>query len=172
LIKIAITGPEASGKSELAVALANHYKTSYAPEFARQYLKHKDNHYNFQDLDKIAQGQIENEELAMKKAREICFFDTDMLVMYVWSSFRFGKVSPFIQSELSTRAYDHWLLCKPDLPWKEDPLRESPDQEEREELFKLYKDYLKQNFPTQYTIVEGLGECRLKMAIPAIEDLK
>lgn len=172
LIKIAITGPEASGKSELAAALAKYYNTAYAPEYARKYLENKNGQYSFQDLDKIALGQIKNEELAVKRAREICFFDTDMLVMYVWSSFRFGKVSPLIKKALSQREYDHWLLCKPDLPWEEDPLRESPNQKEREELFQIYEDYLKLNFPSQFTIVEGLGANRLNTAISAIEDLQ
>jgi nicotinamide riboside kinase len=43
-------------------------------------------------------------------------------------------------------------LCRPDIPWEEDPLREHPEQ--REQLFDLYhKSLIEHNLP--FTIVEG-----------------
>ncbi|VAW30185.1 hypothetical protein MNBD_BACTEROID07-850, partial [hydrothermal vent metagenome] len=38
LKRIAITGPESTGKSELAAWLASAYQTSWVPEYAREYL--------------------------------------------------------------------------------------------------------------------------------------
>jgi nicotinamide riboside kinase len=36
--RIAIVGPECTGKTHLAMALANHYQTVWAPEYARKYI--------------------------------------------------------------------------------------------------------------------------------------
>jgi nicotinamide riboside kinase len=34
-------GPESTGKTTLAIQLADHYKTAWVPEFARDYLQEK-----------------------------------------------------------------------------------------------------------------------------------
>lgn len=41
IIKIAIYGPESTGKTTLAKQLATHFNTVWAPEFARDYLQEK-----------------------------------------------------------------------------------------------------------------------------------
>jgi NadR type nicotinamide-nucleotide adenylyltransferase len=168
MIRIAITGPESSGKSDLAEALSKYYGTSYAPEYARAYLKKHGPEYTMEDLDEICRGQIEEEEKALARANRICFFDTDMLVLKIWSQFRFGRVSDFIEKAKTERHYDLHLLCKPDLPWTPDPLRESPEPKEREILFDLYKNELDSDGCT-YSIVEGQGDARLKSAISALK---
>jgi nicotinamide riboside kinase len=37
--KFVIIGPESTGKSTLSAQLAQHYKTLWAPEYAREYLE-------------------------------------------------------------------------------------------------------------------------------------
>jgi len=69
------------------------------------------------------------------------------------------------------RKYDHYLLCKPDLPWSPDPLRESPSREERDILFNLYRNELESG-KWSYSIVEGQGDERLNSAINALNGLK
>ena len=164
VIKIAVTGPESSGKSQLSEALARHYGTSWAREYAREYLPEEGGTYGLSDLDEICRGQIRNEERAIKSADELCFFDTDMLVLKVWSEFRFGTLSPVLQAAIEERTYDLRLLCRPDLPWHPDPLRESPSAAEREELFAIYRSEL-EAVGAKYFIVDGLGEDRLRNAL-------
>jgi len=170
MIRVAITGPESSGKSELAVELSRYFIAPFAPEYAREYLSKRDGKYALKDLDAIAAGQLRYEVHAVAKASKLCFFDTDMLVMEVWSEFRFGKVSPFIQKAMDSPFYSLHLLCYPDLEWTDDALRESPDLSERLELFQLYEAKLKEvNVP--YFIVKGKGKHRWHAAADWIKEI-
>ncbi|MCH5600026.1 AAA family ATPase [Niabella ginsengisoli] len=96
------------------------------------------------------------------------FLDTDMYVMKVWCEFVFGRCHQFILDEIVTRKYDLYLLCNTDLPWTKDELREYPDFETRETLFKMYKDLLI-NQSTPWVEIKGNNEQRLQMAIAATE---
>ena len=167
ILKISITGPESSGKSELTTALAAKYETSFAPEYARAYLEKTGGTYDFSDLTKMARGQLENEEKAINEANELCFFDTDMLVLKIWAAFRFGTVPELIESAFRQKRYDHYLLCKPDLEWEADPFRESPDQSERDKLFEIYKQELEE-IGASYHIITGSGKLRLLSAVEFI----
>ena len=52
--RIAITGPESTGKSMLAQQLADHYHTLWVPEFARDYLTSLNRPYEEDDILYIA----------------------------------------------------------------------------------------------------------------------
>lgn len=164
ILKISITGPESSGKSELSKSLSAYYGTSYAPEYARTFLERTSGEYDYNDLIEIAKGQLANEEMVLTRAEKLCFFDTDMLVLKIWAEFRFGKVPEFIETAFQRKRYDHYLLCKPDLTWEADDFRESPNQAERDLLFNIYVDELKK-IDASYHIICGVGEERLKSAV-------
>ena len=150
MLRFAITGPESSGKSTLSELIASKINAQLIPEFARAYLLEKNGKYDRFDLDKIALGQIESWNKKQDVAIQVC--DTEMLVMKVWSNYKYGMVSDFIQNAFQTQQFDHYFLCRPDIPWEDDPLREHP--EEREKLFEIYLSELKSaNLP--FTIVEG-----------------
>src|SRR5690606_28394992 len=117
--------------------------------------------YTYSDLIAIAKGQIRNEEAALARAEKLCFFDTDMLVLKVWASFRYGKVPEFIEQAFERNRYDYYLLCKPDLTWEADAFRESPNQSERDLLFRIYVDEL-EKINASYHIISGVGEERLQ----------
>ena len=67
--KIVVIGPESSGKTTLCEKLANHYNAQWVREFARQYLTERKGAYLLEDLDQIAKGQIQQEELAIQKIK-------------------------------------------------------------------------------------------------------
>ena len=54
MIRIAITGPESSGKTTLCQSLSEHFNVDFIPEFARTYLEITDGKYKQPDLDEIA----------------------------------------------------------------------------------------------------------------------
>ena len=75
-------------------------------------------------------------------AQKLLFIDTDQYVMKVWCEYVFGDCHNWILNQIAQRPYDLYLLCKPDLPWVKDELREYPDEKPRQELYHIYKDLL------------------------------
>jgi NadR type nicotinamide-nucleotide adenylyltransferase len=166
--KIAITGPESTGKSMLAAKLASYFHTVWVPEYAREYLEQLGRPYTEGDILQIAQGQMANEELQLPKANRFLFCDTELLVTKIWSEVKYKRCHPWILESLEVNRYDLYLLCDIDLPWQYDPLREHPDQ--RQYLFDLYHSELKsRNFP--FAIVCGTGPDRLANAVEIIKQL-
>jgi NadR type nicotinamide-nucleotide adenylyltransferase len=169
--RIVILGPESTGKSTLCASLAEHFHCSWVPEFARKYLTGLNRPYNYDDLLIIARGQLQAEdEIAQGTAGKILFIDTDMYVLKVWCEFVFGKCHSFILDQIVKRQYDLYLLCNTDLPWAKDELREYPDLENRNKLFRIYKD-LMINQQTAWAEISGQNEERLKRAISAVEGM-
>jgi NadR type nicotinamide-nucleotide adenylyltransferase len=170
LKKIVIIGPESTGKSSLCEALARHYQTEWVPEYAREYLTQHGMDYRFEDLLTIARGQLDLEEQytanAIAAGRNLIFIDTDMYVMKVWSEFVFGRCEPWILNEIARRSYDGYLLCRPDLPWIVDPLREYPVGPARDQLFHIYKDAMV-NQSVPWAEIGGEGESRIAAGITA-----
>lgn len=166
LKRIAITGPESTGKSELAKQLAGYYQTIFVPEIAREYLVKISRPYTFEDIAAIAMKQYSLENQLAEKANKLLFCDTDFLVTKIWSSYKYGKCDRWIEEKVKSHRYDLYLLCDIDLPWVEDPLREHPGK--REELFGLYLKALQQ-LNIDFAIISGKSELRLKNAILAVE---
>ncbi|HZZ75006.1 MAG TPA: ATP-binding protein [Puia sp.] len=165
LKKIVVIGPESTGKSTICEQLADHYKTEWVPEFARNYLLEIRRPYTYEDLLCIAESQVAlEEEICTSVRTPLVFIDTDMYVMKVWCEYVFKKCHHFILDQIAIRKYDAYLLCNTDLPWVADELREYPDLESRERLFHMYKD-LMVNQPTPWVEIAGDYEQRLHKAI-------
>lgn len=61
MYKIAVIGPESTGKSALTQALAQYYNSPYVDEYAREYVGNLGRPYNFEDVCNIAHVQISAE---------------------------------------------------------------------------------------------------------------
>jgi NadR type nicotinamide-nucleotide adenylyltransferase len=169
--RILILGPESTGKSTLAEMLAQHYAEPWVPEAAREYLEILGRPYTYEDLLHLGKRQLSLEDELAATAKQFLFCDTDLRVIQVWSHHRFGKVDPWVLEEIARRTYDLILLCAPDLPWQEDPLREHPELEMRQHFFDVYQQLTQASgFP--WTLISGDSAERLSIAIRAVEQLK
>ncbi len=167
--KIAVIGPESTGKSELCQHLARIYNTEWVPEYARFYLDRLGREYEESDLLEIAKGQMAWEDDKAEYASNYLFCDTNLIVMKVWSDHRYGRTHNWIREELEKREYDFYLLGNIDLIWRPDPQREHPKPEMRKHFFNVYESYLKEhNLP--YGLVSGIEDMRVKCAQDLIED--
>lgn len=165
--KIAIIGPESTGKSTLSAELAEAYHTTWVPEYARHYIDKLNRPYDEQDLLEIAKGQMAMEDELAAKTNKLLIIDTTLIVIKIWSEHAFGRTHPWIEKELTKRAYDLFLVCDVDLPWEPDPQREHPEL--RSYFFDKYLDYARQNPP--FAIITGQKEERFQIAKRAIDNL-
>jgi len=164
--KIAIVGPESSGKTTLCEALAEHYKEPWTREHARSFLNGLARPYEEDDLLAIALGQCGAEEDAARGVDRFLFCDTDMITVRIWSEEKFGRCHPTIIELSEARTYHHWLLCRPDIPWEPDPLRENPH--DRDRLFDVYAETL-YRLRKPFSVMVGDQDRRLRMATTLID---
>jgi hypothetical protein len=154
-IKIAFTGPESSGKTTISSAISELFHGVWVEEYARVYLQSK-NCYVQEDLDEIA--HIQKEKWIVNG--NLLVADTEMTVLKIWSEYRYHDCSELILNAYHHQEFDHYFLCKPDIPWEYDPLRENPNN--RDELFELYQqDLQKLNRP--FTILHSNIQERLAL---------
>ena len=173
LIKVVIYGPESTGKTTLAQALADHYKTEWVPEYAREYLQDvwdkEQRTCEPHDLLPIAEGQMKIENELSKKADRILICDTDLLETKVYSeAYYVGSCDPMLEKYALENKYDLYLLTNIDIPWEKDDLRDKPY--ERERMFNYFKNAL-EKYQRDFVILSGDKPTRLETAISHIDKL-
>lgn len=165
--KIAIVGPESTGKSTMSIALSKHYGVPWVPEYARYYCAALKHECNLQDEINMFHGQVALEESILATAQtDFIICDTTFLTVKIWSDEFFGKTPRIVIDALTERPYDFYLLLDIDLPWQEDPLRDFPHM--REHFMEIWHKELKA-LNANYVVVNGI-ENRLQNAITAVDD--
>lgn len=143
MYKVGIIGPESTGKSVLAQDLAEQFKGTYVPEYAREYVERKGStEVTYDELCGIARHQIEEiTSLPFREEPEVglYFFDTELIVTKVWFEYAFGQVPEWMEEAVRRYPMDCYLLTYPDIPWIPDPARCNGSEEIRLELFDRYE---------------------------------
>lgn len=166
--KVAIVGPESTGKSMMAHRLAREFGTLYVPEYSRYYCEGLHNEYTLQDEVNIYFGQIALEDGIIDVIpHSLLFCDTTILTVKIWSDYLFGSTPEIVLDEIRRRNYDRYLLMDIDLPWVDDPLRDFPDK--REYFLEVWKNEL-EVLNARYQIISGLGEERYRNGIRAVRN--
>jgi nicotinamide riboside kinase len=172
IIKIAVYGPESTGKTTLTKQLATHFNTVWAPEFARDYLQEKWNTKQeicvAEDLLPIAIGQMQFENEALQKANKYLFADTCLMITKVFSEIHYGFCDAKLDKAARKHKYDLFFLTDVDVPWEQDDLRDAPN--DRGATLEKFKQALIDN-NKPFIILSGNAEMRFQKAIAIIEEL-
>ncbi|PTT00113.1 NadR [Pedobacter sp. HMWF019] len=164
--KIAIVGPESTGKSTITQQLARHYQTAWVAEYARYYCAALTEPCTLQDEINMFHGQVALEESVLATAeKDFIFCDTTFLTVKIWSDEMMGETPQIVLDALPQRPYDLYLLMDIDLPWQEDPLRDFPHL--REHFMRIWHKEL-QALNANYTVISGV-EDRFKNALKAVD---
>lgn len=166
---IALTGAESTGKSTLAQMLAAHLGVEYFPEFARDYIAQKKGRYQYEDVEYIAQKQIEQYQTALKLSPPYLILDTWLIITKVWFEVVFSRTPDWLEQAIRTLRIDLFLLCDTDIPWLPDNVRANGG-DNRLRLQEQYRKYLNEyNF--KYELISGPLPVRFQKSLQAIETL-
>ncbi len=173
-LRVCVVGAESTGKTTLARALAEHYKTEWVPEYGRVYSEEVvDDMWNYQwkteDFTKIAHRQARMEDEAAMKANKLLVCDTDVFATAVWHRRYMGVRSVPVEA-LATKRPRVTLYIVPEVetPFEQDGFRDGEHirswmhQTFLRELEMWGKDYL---------LVRGTHQERMTQATKVIDRL-
>ncbi len=171
--RVCVVGPESTGKSTLAAALAKRFGTVCVPEYARTLLEpraRKDEvaPVRREDMVRIARGQIASEEALARNAERVIVADTDALTTLLWSDLLFGGHDSEIEALADAQSHHLYVLTAPDVPYVADAVRYAP--EKRTAFFDTLRAELDRR-GRRYVIASGDWAERETKAVAAIEAL-
>jgi nicotinamide riboside kinase len=165
-IRIALIGPESSGKTTLCMELSRHFRSPWVPEFAREFISSLNRAYTEEDILSCTMKQEQIEDELLSKSPDMLFSDTEEIIASVWLNHVFKKDSSWLQQQILKRKFNLYLLTSPDITFIPDPVRENPDR--RDYFFNYYKEELdKRKF--YYKIISGSEKSRTEDAINLVE---
>ena len=123
--RLALLGGESTGKTSLALALAEHLHTAWVPEYGRQRWEELRVTLSVDELVAVARRQIEWEELASAYIDTpgswlIC--DTSPLTTLQYCVHDHGGAPPALHA-MARRVYDAVVVCEPDFDFVQDGCR-------------------------------------------------
>jgi HTH-type transcriptional repressor of NAD biosynthesis genes len=146
---VAVLGGESSGKSTLVNKLANIFNTTSAWEYGRDYvfshLGGDEIALQYSDYDKIALGQAQYIDFAVKYANKVAFIDTDFITTQAFCLKYEGREHPFVQALIDEYRFDLVILLENNVPWVADGLRSLGSSVDRREFQSLLITMLREN---------------------------
>ena len=176
-LRIAVYGPESTGKTRLAEKLAAHFGAPLVAEYARERWDQQGGVLALEDMLPVAREQWRREDAA---AREICHIiddkrsslvicDTEALTTMLWSDLLYGTCPDELRrgAEKRSRNYALYLLLDIDVPFAPDPQRCFPDPADREKCMRIWRGALdRRQLP--YELIQGDWAQREQRAVAAV----
>lgn len=171
--KIALLGPESSGKTTLAQTLAAELDTFLVPEYFRFYWEakrhtQKSAAWSEDEFLHMATEQNRFEDAYAARTNSFLLCDTSVWQVAAWQAYYLGEASKDVLRLAQSRAYDLICLCRPDTPFVQDGVRDGAHS--REQVYQLLQTLLK-NAGLSALDVSGDIESRKAMVIKAIQSL-
>ena len=166
--RIAIVGPESSGKSTLAQFLASHFRTKYAAEYARAYLDSVSPEITANSLLTIVQGHRASEDALAEQCSGLLFCDTEAITTKLYCQLFLGLVPPEIEAYAAEDRYTLYLVTNATADWAPDPQRYQPEFAARAEFSHACVSELGR-LGRRFVFLEGSWEQRTAQAVAAVE---
>lgn len=164
--RIALHGPESTGKSTLAFRLARHFDTLVMPEYGRIWCERYGTELTMDDLLTIAKTHDIMTRSLLAKCNCRLIIDTDPLMTAAWAEMLLGKSDPWFDEWREPA--DLYLLLDTDLPWKDDGTRLFGEAKARQRFMDISRDQLERR-GLRYAVIGGEGEARFENALAAID---
>lgn len=171
MTRVVILGAESTGKTTLAVALAEHYKTTWVPEFGRLYTearRPRGGLWRSDEFTFIATEQVRMEDALDRIANRVLICDTDAFATAIWHERYLGQPSPDVLAIAAIRRYDLYILTDVDTPFVPDEIRDG--ESIRGWMHKRFQDELSR-MGVPLLLLSGPHERRLAEAVARIDAL-
>ena len=172
---IAVLGGESSGKSTLVNKLANIFNTTSAWEYGRDYvfshLGGDEMALQYSDYDKIALGQAQYIDFAVKYANKVAFVDTDFVTTQAFCKKYEGREHPFVQALIDEYRFDLVILLENNTPWVADGLRSLGSSVDRKEFQRLLVTMLEANNIDFVHVEESDYDSRFLRCVDLVKEL-
>jgi nicotinamide riboside kinase len=170
-LRIAVYGPESTGKTELAARLAAHFRAPLVSEYASERWDAQ-GALTLEDMLPVAKEQWRREDAAAVEADRVVICDTDALTTMLWSDLLYGTTPDELRrgAEKRCRNYALYLLLDIDIPFTPDPQRCFPDPGDREKAMRIWRGALERR-GLPHVLIRGTGEARESAAIAAVRAL-
>jgi HTH-type transcriptional repressor of NAD biosynthesis genes len=171
--RVCVVGAESSGTTTLTKALAEHYHTTWVPEYGRTYTIEQQARlaregWKTDDFVQIACEQNRQEDEAARAANKLLFCDTDSFATSIWHERYMKRRSPEVEAVAAGRKYALYLLTDTHIPFEDDGTRDG----------KAYREWMQDRFEEKlrfwskpYVMIKGTPEERLQQAVGLIDQI-
>jgi NadR type nicotinamide-nucleotide adenylyltransferase len=169
--RVVIIGAESTGTTTLSIALAEHYQTTWVPEFGRFYTearRPRGELWRSDEFTFIAIEQTRMEDAMARLANKVLICDTDAFATTIWHERYLGTPSSDVQAIAEARRYDLYVLTNTDIPFIQDGIRDG--EHIRQWMHDRFHDDLSR-MTTPMLVVSGRHEQRLAAAVARIDAL-
>ncbi len=170
-LRIAVYGPESTGKTQLATRLAAHFDAPLVAEYARERWDQQ-GVLTLEDMLPVAHEQWRREDAAAAGAGRLVICDTDALTTMLWSDLLYGTCPAELRRGAEKRCKDYalYLLLDIDTPFAPDPQRCFPDPADREKCRRIWRGALERR-GLPFVDIRGDWPTRAATAIAAVQAL-
>lgn len=170
-LRIAVYGPESTGKTQLAEKLAARFGAPLVAEYARERWE-QHGALGLEDMLPVAREQWRREDAAAARADRLVICDTDALTTMLWSDLLYGTCPDELRREAEKRCrnYALYLLLDIDTPFAADPQRCFPDPADREKCMRIWRGALERRH-LPFWLIRGNWPEREAAAIMAVDRL-
>lgn len=170
-LRIAVYGTESTGKTELAIKLAEHFQAPLVAEYARERWDQQ-GALGLEDMLPVAREQWRREDAAAAAADRLVICDTDALTTMLWSDLLYGTCPEELRrgAEQRSKQYALYLLLDTDVPFAPDPQRCFPDPADREKVRRVWRGALERR-GLPFIDIQGDWAARETAAIAAVSEL-
>ena len=166
--RVVVTGPESTGKTTLAQALAERFGAPWSEEAARLFAENprSPTPLSVETVEPIARLAMQLQDAALAGDPPLAVHDTDLVSTVVYARHYYNAAPPWLDDAARARLADLYLLCVNDLPWVDDGVRDRPAH--REELLDAFRAQLRA-YSARVVEIAGVGAARTRAAIEAVE---
>ncbi|HZM97073.1 MAG TPA: ATP-binding protein [Vicinamibacterales bacterium] len=169
--RVVVIGSESSGTTTLARALAEHYRTTWVPEFGRTYSEgrvHSSQSWRSDEFEFIASEQARMEDALATLANKVLICDTDPFATAIWHERYMGQGSAAVRAIADSRNYDLYIITDVNIPFVQDDIRDG--ESFRQWMQERFIEELSKS-ATPMMVVSGPHEVRFAAAVSRIDEL-